>query len=93
MALLTRHDLQYEYSWTALGDDDPRITGVPDSTLLNRREGYEVLAFINRLATASNWTDKAYGLKVEGLIRHGIPAHLRSHAHVWKWLIKNWSHF
>ena len=54
MALLTKSDLQFDYSWTALGDDDPRIIGEPDSTWSNRHEGYEVLAFINRFANNSN---------------------------------------
>jgi hypothetical protein len=93
MALLTQHDLQYQYSWTALGDDDPKITGVPDSTLLNRQEGYEVLAFINRIAARSNWTTKAYGLKAERLIRNDVPGHLRSHAHIWQWLADNWNNY
>lgn len=82
MALLTKSDLQYDYSWTALDPDDPKVTGEPDSTLLNRHEGYEVLAFINRLAKNKNWTTKASGLKVERLIREHLPGHLRSHAHV-----------
>lgn len=52
MGLLVKSDLQYEdeYSWTAIDGDNPKITGIPDSTLLNREEGYEVLAFINRFA-------------------------------------------
>jgi hypothetical protein len=42
MALLKESDLKYKYSWTTVDDDDPRLTGKPDSTLLNRHEGYEV---------------------------------------------------
>jgi hypothetical protein len=93
MALLTKSDLQYDYSWTTLGDDDPKITGEPDSTLLNRHEGYEVVAFLNRLAAASKWTMKAYGLKAERLIREYLPGHLRSHAHVTQWLVDNWNNY
>ena len=90
MALLTKHDLQYQYSWTALGDDNPKITGVPDSTLLNRQEGYEILAFINGIAADSGWTTKAPGLKAERLIQQNVPGHLRSHAHIRQWLADNW---
>lgn len=34
--------LQREYSWEAVGGDDPRAIQV-DATLFNRRNGYEVL--------------------------------------------------
>lgn len=49
MAIMKSSDLQYEYSWKAIKPDDPKVSGKPDSTLLNRGEGYEVLPFINRL--------------------------------------------
>ncbi len=93
MPLLTKADLQSEYSWSAIPPDDARVTGIPDSTLLNRNEGYEVLAFINRVAAASNWTGKAPGLKAERLIKTNLPGTTRSHAHVWQWLIDNWNKY
>jgi hypothetical protein len=93
MPVLTTSDLQFKYSWTAIPPDDARVTGVPDSTLLNRGEGYEVLAFLNRLATVSKWTDKASALKAERLIHTNLPGDVRSHAHVWKWLVDNWSNY
>ncbi len=93
MALLTKSDLQFTYSWTAIPPDDARVTGIPDSTLLNRNEGYEVLAFINRVATASKWTDKAHALKVERMIKNHLPGDTRSHTHVWQWLIDNWQKY
>jgi hypothetical protein len=91
MSLITKADLQYTYSWTAIPPDDSRVTGIPDSTLLNRNEGYEVLAFINRLATANKWTDKAPALKAERLIKTTLPGDTRSHTKVWKWLVDNWN--
>lgn len=51
MALMNKGDLVYnDYSWAAYGKDDPKIAGEPDSTLFNRKEGYEVLYFINKIA-------------------------------------------
>ncbi|MFP1960861.1 hypothetical protein [Lonsdalea quercina] len=79
MSLLKKDDLQFQYSWTAISPDDARVTGVPDSTLLNRHEGYEILAFINRIAKASKWTNKASGLKVERMINKDLPSDIRSH--------------
>jgi len=89
MALINKADLKYTYSWSVISPDDPKVTGIPDSTLLNRNEGYEVLAFINRLAKASNWVEKSPALKAERLIKNYLPGDTRSHAHVWKWLVDN----
>lgn len=58
MALLQKTDLVFEYSWKAIAPDDPKVTGKPDSTLLNRSEGYEVLAFINRFAEKHSFKKK-----------------------------------
>tara|TARA_B100000700_G_scaffold317273_1_gene408372 strand:+ start:288 stop:476 length:189 start_codon:yes stop_codon:yes gene_type:complete len=47
MAKFKNSDLKYgDYSWTVYGDDDPKITGKPDSTLFSRKEGYEVIYII-----------------------------------------------
>ena len=44
MGLISKKDLFYtDYSWTVLAGDDPKIIGMPDSNLLNRKEGYEIL--------------------------------------------------
>jgi hypothetical protein len=64
------------------------VTGKPDSTLLNRHEGYEVLHFLNRISK-----DKAGALKGERLIRNHLPGEARSHANVLKWLIDNWTRY
>ena len=86
MAIIAKHNLQYtDYSWTALRGDDPRMTGTPDSTLLNRYEGYEVLAFLNR-----HCSTLAIALKAERMIRNVLPSWQRSHSHVVQWLNANW---
>lgn len=93
MTLLSSTDLNYSYSWTVFAPDDAKVTGVPDSTLLNRHEGYEVLAFINRVAKASKWTDKSAALKAERLINEHLPSDVRSHKNVWQWLVDNWTKY
>lgn len=93
MALLKKSDLEYEYSWTAVPPDDPKATGEPDSTLLNRGEGYEVLYFINRIAAACGWKQKSTGLKMERLIKEHLPGDTRSHKNVLQWLDDNWKSF
>lgn len=93
MPLLQKLDLAYEYSWTVINGDNPRVTGKPDSTLLNRSEGYEVLPFINRFADKHKFKEKSLGLKTEWLIKEHLPSNLRSHAHVEKWLEDNWNEY
>ena len=73
------------HAWNAIPPDDPKVTGRPDSTLLNRHEGYEVLAFLNR-----NCADLPAALKAERLIRQVLPATVRSHVNVFNWLKTNW---
>lgn len=91
--LISVNDLQFNYSWTTIAPDDPRVTGVPDSTLLNRNEGYEVLSFINRLAQTSKWVNKLPALKAERMIKNHLPGDIRSHSNVWKWLVDNWQKY
>lgn len=90
MPLLSKSDLVYSYTWTAIAPDDPKVTGVPDSSLLNRDEGYEVLAFINRFSDIYNFKQKKTGLKVEKLINGHLPGNIRSHKNVSNWLVENW---
>jgi hypothetical protein len=86
MAWIGINDLQFQYSWTAVPPDDARITGRPDSTLLNRSEGYEVLAFLNRISKSRDGA-----LKAERMIKQHLPGTTRSHANVLQWLIDNWA--
>lgn len=96
MEMVTRSDLVYAYSWTALRGDDPRLTGRPDDVLLNRGEGYEVLAFINSFCTRHNFAfpvTKRDALKVERLIHDHLPGSVRSRKNVDAWLVDNWKMF
>lgn len=93
MALLSASDLKNTYSETAISPDDPKATGQPESTLLNRNELYEVLPFLNRMAVKQGWTSKSEGLKAERMIRLFVPSDQRSHAHVAKWIIDNGSKY
>lgn len=90
MALLHKDDLIYRYLWTASKGDDPHLTGKPDSSLLNRREGYEVLPFINGFAETHGLRKKQAALKVEWMIQEHLPDDVRSHANVRHWLIQSW---
>lgn len=95
MNTIAKSDLLYSYTWSTIAGDDPRLTGKPDSVLLNRNEGYEVLYFINRFCSLHTFNNgqaatKAEALKAERLIRTQLPSNLRSRQHVSEWLEKNW---
>jgi hypothetical protein len=92
MARFTKSHMFYsDYSWTVLNSDNPKITGVPGSTLLNRREGYETLYFINKFADIYNLVAQVYGARLEKIIRNKVPAHLHSQKHIKDWIEANWS--
>lgn len=93
MSLLSKSDLKYPYSWTAIAPDDPEVTGAPDSALLNRNEGYEVLDFINRFAQECKFKYKASATKAERLIKEHLPNDIRSHENISRWLADNWNRY
>lgn len=88
MTIIDRRSLQFQYVWSAIPPDDARVTGKPDATFLNRNEGYEVLAFLNRTCQ-----DLGMALKAERLIKGHLPGTIRSRANVLDWLQRNWSFF
>ncbi len=87
MADFKKADLKLTYSWTAaVQNDNAKITGVPDSTLLSRNEGYEVLPFLNRYMTAKSWKLQSTLHNLEDTLRSRLPSDVRSHSNVKKWL-------
>ncbi len=94
MAFYKRSDMIYEgYSWKAYGNDDPKVTGDPDSTLFSRKEGYEVLYFINKLAEKHKLKLKKSGEKIEKMINEYLPSNVRSQSNVEEWIVKNWKNY
>lgn len=85
---INRSQLAHTYSWNAIPPDDPRVTGKADGVFLNRREGYEVLAFLRK-----HCADLAAAHKAERLIQTKLPGNIRSRANVFTWLKTNWSIF
>lgn len=91
MDLMSKGDLFYkDYSWTVYGDDDPKVSGPPDSTMFNRKEGYEVLYLINKIAEIHNLKKLDSGLKMEKMIHDKLPGNVRSQENVKAWIVDNW---
>lgn len=86
MAVISRSDLEYTYTWTAAQGDNPRLTGSPDRELLNRNEGYEVLHYLNDVCKS-----REIALKAERMIRHHLPSDIRSRTRITDWLNANWN--
>lgn len=91
MGGILKGDLHYDdYSWTAIEGDDPKVTGKPDSTFLNRNEGYEVLYFINKFMEHYDLKNKSTATKIEKMIKNDLPGDVRSQENVKKWIAVNW---
>lgn len=91
MALYNRSDMIFQnYSWTTYGSDNPKITGIPDSTFLNRTEGYEILYFISKLMEIWGLHSIKHGNKMEEMIRKKVPGNLHSQNHIMEWINSNW---
>lgn len=90
---ISKSDLQYTYSWSAVSGDNPKVSGEPDSTLLNRNEGYEILYLINKFSKMHNFLLKESCLKAERMIKKYLPSDIRSQANVKEWLVNNWAKY
>jgi len=89
MNILKKTDLIYNYEWSAYGNDDPKVTGKPDSTMLNRKEGYEVLYLINKFMRNNGLSDKLTAIIIEEMIYEELPGEIRSQKNVTNWIEKN----
>lgn len=87
---LKKSDLQYTYPTGPTASDDPSVRGVPDSSLLNKHEWYEMLYFVNKFANTYGNGVSEVAKKAERLIQKHLPSDQRSHDHVTTWLQKNW---
>lgn len=92
MGLLTKTELYYkDYSWTAIIGDNPKVSGEPDSTLLSRKEGYEILYFVNKFSEMNNFKQKQSALKVERMIREEVPNNIHGQKNIKDWISTNWT--
>ena len=73
METFKKNDLVYEHNWSHYEKNDPRISGMPDATEFNRKEGWESLYIINFLADHVAWGVKFLGNKMEKLVHDRLP--------------------
>lgn len=87
---LKKGDLQYRYTPGPTASDDPGKRNVPDSSLLNRHEWYEMLYFVNKFANTYGHGSASVAKKAERLVHKHCPGNVRSHDNVSNWLVANW---
>jgi hypothetical protein len=75
------------YFWSG---DNPKVSGEPDNTLLSRKEGYEILYFINKFSEIHNFKQKDSAIKVERMIREEVPTNIHSQKDIKTWIENNW---
>lgn len=92
MSNFTRGNLVFNYNWKADGGDNPKLKGEPDSSLLDRTEGYEVLYMIQKLMVNWQLTNVASGQKIERMIK-ATPPNYHSQEHIKAWIYSNWSNY
>jgi hypothetical protein len=85
-----RSEMVYsDYKWVARADhDNPKIIRGVDSAELNRTEGYEMLYFINSLATTWMWDGVALASynHLERIIRNEVPSNIQTHSGIRDWI-------
>ena len=88
---MQRSEMFYKnYQWSAASErDNPKLRGEPDSSLLDRNEGYEVLYLLNKFQAKHNLSLTATQ-KAERMIRAHLPGNLRSQENVVRWIELNW---
>ena len=91
-----KSDMYYNnYSWTAINGDDPRVSGEPDSTLLNRSEGYEMLYFVNKFIEKHPYmpggNPNRAGRVIEFIIKNRISTDIRSQKNIEDFIVEYWN--
>lgn len=81
-----------DYVWTTrYNHDDPKVTGDPDSSLLARKEGWEMLYFINKCASKWGWPENISAMqRLERIIREKVPSTMRTQVDVYLWIQANY---
>ncbi len=90
METFSKSDLVYEYLWSEYPPDDPRVSGEPDVTVFNVKEGEEVLYVINTLADHLAWDVRSFGKKVEDLLHSNLPKEITRQDEAIRWIKENW---
>ena len=90
MTVVNSNNLQYPYTWAAYKQNDPRVSGEPDNTLLRKDVGNEVLYFINKFCEWYLINDVSTAQKIERMIQ-ASPQSIYTQFALKQWILKNWN--
>ena len=90
MKLLSKNELINRYEWKDYHEKAPEISGHPDDTLFDPKDGHQVLYMINKFAEQCNFCWVVSGLVVEKLLGNAIPSNSLNQIQVMAWLDENW---
>lgn len=91
METFTKDDLVYEYKWSHYEKDDPKISGIPDASTFNRKEGWQTLYIINHLTNHLAWDVNSFGEKIEKMIHDHLPEEISTQKETIQWIKDNWT--
>lgn len=99
MPKLLESDLRYDYSWKATKGDNPHLIH-EDAKHLSRKEGYEMLSYLNNLGLSPDKTKVVYGegtdltkdarLYAEWMLKEHFESTAPGRGKVTEWLNANW---
>ena len=90
MILFSKRNLHYtDYKWSVYSQNDPRVSGKPDTTIFTKDEGNEVVYLINKLMILWDYRFANTGNKMEKLIHDTLPPEITTQQEVLEWLKGN----
>lgn len=99
MPLLQASELRYDYEWKASSGDNPKLIE-DDAHHLSRKEGYEMLRYLNGLSLSDDGQTIVYGkgrdittefrLYVEWMLKEHYKSTAPGRGTVTKWVNENW---
>ena len=83
----------FDYNWDAKAINDSKFIKESEYQELNRKDGFEMLHYINSLAKTWGWqTDNLSSFRhLEGIIRNEVPEHIRTHSEILDWIEDNYT--
>jgi len=83
----------FDYNWNTKEINDSEFTQGNEYKELNRKDGFEMLHYINSLAKIWGWqTDNLSSFRhLEGIIRNEVPENIHTRADILKWIQDNYT--
>ncbi len=83
-----RSDLIGFYTWKPEGSSDPKLSGEPDSSILDRSNGHEILYMIRKVMEHERRSGADAGQEIEMMIKVA-PAQCGTQKEVMDWILSH----